>query len=187
MTSRGRSSRLAGGEAETAIRGKTVKRLRIPALFALALLASCGSDTKTVEREMEGAAQAPLSKAAARLMEGVDPGLELVTTATGLQFVDVVEGGGERAEVGRKVRVKYTGWLLDGAKFDSSVDRGRPLEFALGSGRVIPGWDEGIAGMKVGGRRRLALPPELGYGERGIGPIPPNSTLIFEVELLGVQ
>ena len=113
------------------------------------------------------------------------------TSASGLQLEDVVVGSGETATAGQRVSVHYTGWLYDndqaGAKFDSSKDRGQPFEFPLGAGRVIRGWDEGVAGMKVGGTRRLIIPSELGYGARGAGGvIPPNATLLFEVELLGV-
>jgi FKBP-type peptidyl-prolyl cis-trans isomerase len=105
-----------------------------------------------------------------------------------LKVEDLQIGTGAEAVAGKKVTVHYTGTLTDGSKFDSSLDRGRPFDFPLGAGRVIKGWDEGVAGMKVGGKRRLTIPPELGYGARGFPPvIPPNSTLIFEVELLGVS
>ena len=109
------------------------------------------------------------------------------STASGLQYWDVVVGTGATAVSGKPVKVHYTGWLADGKKFDSSVDRGQPFEFPLGAGRVIKGWDEGVAGMKVGGKRQLRIPPDLGYGGRGAGGvIPPNATLIFDVELLDV-
>ena len=113
------------------------------------------------------------------------------TTPSGLRYEDVVVGDGEQASAGSSAQVHYTGWLWqDGAagrKFDSSRDRGEPFEFPLGAGHVIRGWDEGVQGMKVGGTRRLVIPPELGYGARGAGGvIPPNATLLFEVELLGI-
>ena len=113
------------------------------------------------------------------------------TTASGLIFDDKVVGTGAEAKAGQDVKVHYTGWLFYGGergkKFDSSKDRGDPFEFPLGAGHVIKGWDEGVAGMKVGGTRVLTIPPQLGYGARGAGGvIPPNATLIFEVELLGV-
>lgn len=110
----------------------------------------------------------------------------MTTTPSGLQYRDDAVGTGAEARAGQNVSVHYTGTLLDGKKFDSSRDRGQPFQFPLGGGRVIEGWDEGVAGMKVGGRRTLVIPPELGYGSRAIGPIPPNSTLVFDVELLGV-
>ena len=111
------------------------------------------------------------------------------TTPSGLQYEDTVAGSGDEARAGRPVRVHYAGWLYEngvaGAKFDSSKDRGQPFEFDLGAGMVIRGWDEGVQGMKVGGTRRLVIPPQLGYGARGAGRvIPPNATLLFEVELL---
>ncbi|HSN32836.1 MAG TPA: FKBP-type peptidyl-prolyl cis-trans isomerase [Ideonella sp.] len=111
------------------------------------------------------------------------------TTPSGLQYEDTVTGSGDEARSGRQVTVHYTGWLYEsgqaGAKFDSSKDRGQPFEFGLGAGMVIRGWDEGVQGMKVGGTRRLVIPPQLGYGARGAGRvIPPNATLLFEVELL---
>lgn len=111
------------------------------------------------------------------------------STSSGLQYWDLKEGTGTAATTGKTVSVHYTGWLAkDGKKFDSSVDRGQPFMFQLGAGQVIKGWDEGVAGMKIGGKRQLRIPPELGYGARGAGGvIPPNATLIFDVELLGVK
>jgi len=105
-----------------------------------------------------------------------------------LQIEDLVMGTGAEAVKGKVVSVHYTGWLTDGNKFDSSKDRGQPFQFPLGRGQVIRGWDEGVQGMKVGGKRKLTIPPELGYGAQGAGGvIPPNATLVFEVELLGVR
>jgi FKBP-type peptidyl-prolyl cis-trans isomerase len=112
----------------------------------------------------------------------------VVTTSSGLQYQILKEGSGTAALSGKKVSVHYTGWLIDGKKFDSSVDRGQPFQFQLGAGQVIKGWDEGVAGMKIGEKRKLTIPSSLGYGERGAGgAIPPNATLVFDVELLGVQ
>lgn len=108
-------------------------------------------------------------------------------TETGLTYTDEVVGTGASPSPGRTVVVHYTGRLENGTKFDSSLDRGRPFEFPIGMGRVIRGWDEGVMTMKVGGKRKLIIPPELGYGSRDMGKIPPNSTLIFEVELLEVR
>jgi FKBP-type peptidyl-prolyl cis-trans isomerase len=117
-----------------------------------------------------------------------DKGEAVVETATGLGYVDLVEGTGAQPKKGDTLRVHYTGWLKSGTKFDSSVDRGTPFEFPVGTGRVIRGWDEGIISMKVGGKRKLIIPTHLGYGDRGAGGvIPPGATLIFEVELLGIR
>ncbi len=110
------------------------------------------------------------------------------TTASGLIIDEIETGSGDRAEKGRTVSVHYTGWLTDGSKFDSSKDRNAPFSFPLGAGHVIRGWDEGVEGMQVGGKRKLTIPPALGYGVRGAGGvIPPNATLVFEVELLAVR
>jgi FKBP-type peptidyl-prolyl cis-trans isomerase len=111
-----------------------------------------------------------------------------VTTPSGLKYVDQVVGTGDVAVTGKTASVHYTGWLENGKKFDSSVDRGQPFSFPLGAGRVIKGWDEGVQGMKVGGKRKLTIPSDLGYGSSGAGGvIPANATLIFDVELLGVR
>jgi peptidylprolyl isomerase len=124
----------------------------------------------------------PMSQAAPSPEENV------VTTDSGLKYVDVVEGTGTIPQKGQTVSVHYTGTLENGTKFDSSRDRGQPFQFPLGAGRVIKGWDEGIASMKIGGQRKLIIPPDLGYGSRGAGGvIPPNATLLFDVELLGVE
>ncbi len=110
------------------------------------------------------------------------------TTSSGLSYEDEAEGTGPTAQAGQTAVVHYTGWLTDGVKFDSSRDRGQPFSFALGRGQVIKGWDEGVTGMKVGGKRKLTIPPDLGYGARGAGGvIPPNATLVFDVELLDLR
>ncbi len=112
---------------------------------------------------------------------------EPVKTPSGLQYEDLVVGTGASPAPRQNCKVHYTGWLTNGTKFDSSKDRGEPFEFPVGAGRVIRGWDEGVATMKVGGKRKLTIPPDLGYGARGAGSvIPPGATLIFEVELLGL-
>ena len=115
----------------------------------------------------------------------------LIAASPGLAEELVIEdlemGEGRAAESGDRVAVHYTGWLLDGKKFDSSLDRGQAFVFQLGARQVIRGWDEGVQGMQVGGKRRLTIPPEYGYGDRDLGVIPPNSTLVFDVELLGFE
>lgn len=122
-------------------------------------------------------------------MKGSDntTGKNEITTSSGLSYMDEVVGTGEVAVAGKTATVHYTGWLENGKQFDSSVDRGQPFSFRLGAGQVIKGWDEGVQGMKVGGKRKLTIPANLGYGARGAGGIiPPHATLIFDVELLGV-
>ncbi|PEN12860.1 peptidylprolyl isomerase [Longibacter salinarum] len=141
-------------------------------LAALVFLSACGSNG-----DAEESSSSPRDVSAS----------EYTTTSSGLKIYDFQVGSGETAESGDYVRVHYTGWLQsDNTQFDSSVGRS-PLEFRLGAGQVIEGWDEGVAGMKVGGERQLVIPPELAYGASGTGPIPPNATLIFEVELLDVS
>lgn len=115
-------------------------------------------------------------------------GSAAVKLPSGLKYWDLTVGTGAEAVKGKKVKVNYTGWLLEGTRFDSSYDRNTPFEFKLGAGKVIKGWDEGVAGMKVGGKRQLRIPPELGYGMRGSEPaIPANAYLVFDVELLDVK
>jgi FKBP-type peptidyl-prolyl cis-trans isomerase FkpA len=144
----------------------------------LLLAAACGgTDDRSTER--------PTSGFSAAL--GVDTAA-MTKTPSGLRYQDVATGDGAQASAGRKVSVHYTGWLPNGEKFDSSRDRGQPFGFTLGAGQVIAGWDEGVAGMKVGGRRKLVIPADLGYGTAGAPPdIPPGATLVFDVELLEVR
>jgi FKBP-type peptidyl-prolyl cis-trans isomerase len=128
------------------------------------------------------AAQAPAEKPSAAA-----PAAGEVALPGGLKYVDLKVGDGEIAEAGLTATVHYTGWLTDGTKFDSSVDRNQPFQFRIGAGNVIRGWDEGVKGMRVGGKRHLTIPPDMGYGDRGAGGvIPPNATLVFDVELLGL-
>jgi FKBP-type peptidyl-prolyl cis-trans isomerase FkpA len=152
---------------------------RVALASAVLLLVACRPDAPA------GGAAASAGGFAVEL--GVDT-TALTRMPSGLRYQDVAVGSGEEVTTGRTAVVHYTGWLPDGKKFDSSRDRGEPFSFPLGAGQVIAGWDQGVAGMKVGGRRKLVIPPELGYGEAGAPPdIPPNSTLVFDVELLGVQ
>jgi FKBP-type peptidyl-prolyl cis-trans isomerase FkpA len=145
-------------------------------------LATCFAQTQTSAPKKSATVARPNTNAPTKVTG--DP----VKTPDGLEYWDIAKGTGPVAERGHKVRVHYTGWLTTGKKFDSSVDAGRPFQFTLGAGEVIKGWDEGVAGMKVGGKRQLRIPPDLGYGPRGAaGVIPPNATLIFDVQLLSVE
>lgn len=146
-------------------------------LFIALLLAVAVSIPACVQKE----AKAPVPVQAAKGAAG------MVTTPSGLAYVDLKEGVGPQPTAGKQVKVHYTGWLENGTKFDSSVDRGEPFVFTIGVGQVVPGWDEGVMTMKAGGKRKLVIPSQLGYGTSGAGRvIPPNATLIFEVELLDV-
>lgn len=162
---------------------KLLKSFVLVALLA-ALLAVAGCGTPAAETpETPAASEQPAAEQPAA--EAPAPTAEDVTD---LKVEDLVEGTGAEAKSGDNVTVHYTGWLTDGTKFDSSLDAGQPFQFALGAGMVIPGWDQGVEGMKVGGKRKLTIPPSLGYGEQGAGGvIPPNATLVFEVELISVD
>jgi FKBP-type peptidyl-prolyl cis-trans isomerase len=151
----------------------TQRLVLLPIVFTvLAFVSGCGNSEKS-------GASSPSSPAK---VSG-----QPTTTPSGLQYWDIVVGTGDTAVPGKPVSVHYTGWLTSGEKFDSSLDHGKPFVFSLGEGHVIKGWDEGVAGMKAGGKRQLRIPPALGYGDSGAGGvIPPKATLIFDVELLGV-
>jgi FKBP-type peptidyl-prolyl cis-trans isomerase len=146
-------------------------------MLVLALLVACGGGDTDGGNGSEAGAD---SDEEATCDQGV------VETDSGLKYEILTCGEGETAEKGDTVSVHYVGTLADGTKFDSSRDRGEPFAFPLGAGQVIQGWDEGVAGMQIGETRKLTIPPELGYGPSGTGPIPPNATLIFEVELLDI-
>ncbi len=149
-------------------------------VFALAVLSGCAStqhDTATSATGTAAPTAAPAAPAAPKVHK----------LASGLVFEDLVVGDGKMADPGLVVTVHYTGWLTNGTKFDSSLDRGQPFKFQLGAGQVIAGWEQGVRGMRVGGKRKLTIPSDLGYGPGGMGPIPPNATLLFEVQLLGVE
>jgi len=175
--------------------------LAVLATFCVVLLVAQFTGTKGEaiaanlgETEPPIVAEAQIAQAAEDLMEEEPETLTedvseetLVTTDSGLQYEDVVEGTGAMPQKGQRVTVHYTGTLENGTKFDSSRDRNRPFSFTIGVGQVIKGWDEGVMSMRVGGQRKLVIPPELGYGARGAGGvIPPNATLLFDVELLRI-
>ena len=127
-------------------------------------------------------------KESAQMKSKQEQNLTITTTPSGLKFIDEEVGTGGSPSKGQTVKVHYTGWLENGTKFDSSVDRGQPFEFVIGVGQVIKGWDEGVSTMKIGGKRKLIIPPQLGYGANGAGgTIPPNATLVFDVQLLGIK
>lgn len=166
---------------------KTTALLCALALAAPAALAQTKPAAKAEAAKPAAAAPAAKPDPAAEKKES-----KMVKTESGLEYEDLVVGTGPSPEAGQTCVMHYTGWLwvngAKGSKFDSSLDRGRPFEFPIGRGRVIKGWDEGVATMKVGGKRTLLIPPQLGYGDRGAGNvIPPGATLLFEVELLGVR
>lgn len=139
---------------------------------------------KPTPKEQPKVAESEAVQAARKLGTATDK--PVVKTASGLEYIDVKEGNGAAAAAGQTASVHYTGWLVSGTKFDSSLDRGQPFAFQLGAGQVIKGWDEGVVGMKPGGVRKLIIPSDLGYGPRGAGGvIPPNATLIFEVIYIG--
>ena len=149
--------------------------LFLAAFLPAGLLFAQSTDKKPAEKTGDAAKSAPAKP-------------KTVTTRSGLKYIDLVVGTGVMPKSGSTVVVHYTGWLTNGKKFDSSVDRGEPFSFVLGRGQVIQGWDEGVASMRVGGKRKLTIPPGLGYGSRGYpGAIPGNATLIFEVELLRIR
>lgn len=152
------------------------------AVVALVSLVGC-SGAREVPAPASAPSEAPQAQEAT---SASSPGK--TADVTELKIEDVVVGKGAEAKSGNLVTVEYTGWLTDGTKFDSSLDSGQPFEFTLGQGKVIQGWDQGVAGMKVGGKRKLTIPPALGYGAQGSGGvIPPNATLVFDVELLAVE
>jgi peptidylprolyl isomerase len=171
------------------------------ALLVLSLaLTACGTRDNSGYRATLTPVQArptlpagvPANTSLSQFTDGNAPGIpqlptSIVTNPTGLRFIDEVVGDGPLPQTGQAVAVHYTGWLTDGKKFDSSVDRGQPFIFQIGTGQVIKGWDEGVATMQPGGKRRLIVPPELAYGPSGQGQIPANATLLFDVELLSIQ
>lgn len=163
----------------------------LPVLIGLVVIAGCAKkESPPPQQSQTTATQQPAEQAAIQAAAGIPKvSGDTITTPSGLKYVEIVVGTGDMPKTGQLVLAHYTGWLTDGTKFDSSRDRGQPFPFPIGQGRVIKGWDEGLASMKVGGRRLLVIPPDLGYGSRGAGGgvIPPGATLVFDVELVGIQ
>jgi len=158
------------------------------ALLLLAGAAGCQSDDSAKTETAATETVATATTDSGKTMEGTAVDENEVTTESGLKYVDYTVGDGASPKEGDMVTVHYTGSLTDGTKFDSSVDRGQPFQFKIGLGQVIKGWDEGVMSMAIGGKRKLIIPPELGYGSRGAGGvIPPNATLLFDVELLKIN
>ena len=156
----------------------------IALVASLVLVVACGSN----EKETAAPSGTPMATAA-QTGGGPPPvSAQATVTASGLKIIEIKIGTGDEVQKGQTVSVHYTGWLADGTKFDSSLDRGQPISFVLGGGQIIPGFDEGVAGMRVGGERRLILPPDLAYGAQGRSPqIPPNAELTFDVQLVSAQ
>jgi FKBP-type peptidyl-prolyl cis-trans isomerase FkpA len=164
------------------------KNVLIGISTSLLLIAGMACNDQTASTGTSNSAPAASTAAKTATTTAAAAAPQGAANVTELKIEDLAVGTGAEAVAGKKVTVHYTGWLTNGTKFDSSLDRGQPFPFPLGAGRVIQGWDKGVAGMKVGGKRRLTIPPQMAYGERGAPPvIPPNSTLIFEVQLLGVD
>jgi FKBP-type peptidyl-prolyl cis-trans isomerase len=155
-------------------------------LLSSAVVVGCSAKPEATPQQ-DSTQPAPQAAPEAAAPEPEAPGA--TEDVTELKIEDTVVGKGREAKAGDTVSVHYTGYLTDGTKFDSSLDRGQPYPFTLGAGQVIAGWDEGVAGMKIGGQRKLTIPPDMGYGPGGTpdGTIPPNATLVFTVELLGIQ
>lgn len=165
--------------------------LLMSALFIIGMVACAGEKAETEankETEVQKDTTTAVKEAVPPATDYAEVTGDTVTTESGLKYIEIKVGEGKTPTAGQNIQVHYTGWLTDGKKFDSSVDRGEPFQFQIGIGRVIKGWDEGVMSMKEGGKRRLIIPSQLAYGERGAGGvIPPNATLIFDVELLKVM
>jgi len=187
----------AGMETHSNGRGNSLKKTGLVLLIGLVAIAGCAKKEASPPAEQQSSAatqtEQTTTETPAQQTAPAESGIPMVagdtvTTASGLKYIEIAAGSGPTPEPGNLIGAHYTGWLLDGKKFDSSRDRGQPLQFPIGKGRVIKGWDEGLLSMSVGGRRLLIIPPELGYGDRGTpgGPIPPKATLIFDVELVSI-
>ena len=166
-----------------------MKKTSLVFLAGLVALGGCNKQESSPPAETgQTTAEAPAEQAMPAASAIPMVAGDTITTESGLKYIEMAAGSGPTPEAGQLIGAHYTGWLLDGTKFDSSRDRGQPLQFPIGQGRVIRGWDEGLMSMSVGGRRLLIIPPGLAYGDRGTpgGPIPPQATLIFDVELVSI-